>query len=65
MAGLSFLDLLRAREGTQNKSAKPPNCILVWLDGGPSHYESFDSKLEKVSGEKRPCEEVTVFILAD
>src|SRR5204862_1366684 len=20
------------------------NCILVWLDGGPSHYESFDPK---------------------
>jgi len=39
-----------AREDTQNKSAKPLNCILVWLDGGSSHYESFDSKLEKVSG---------------
>jgi hypothetical protein len=20
------------------------NCILLWLDGGPSHYESFDPK---------------------
>ena len=20
------------------------NCILVWLDGGPSHYETFDPK---------------------
>ncbi len=54
-----------AREDTQKKPAKPLNCILVWLDGGPSHYESFDSKLEKVSGERGPCEEVTVFILAD
>jgi hypothetical protein len=23
---------------------KPVNCILIWLDGGPSHYESFDPK---------------------
>lgn len=23
---------------------KPVNCILVWLDGGPSHYETFDPK---------------------
>ena len=44
LAGLGFSDLLRAREGNQNKSVKPPNCILVWLDGGPSHYESFDPK---------------------
>jgi hypothetical protein len=44
MAGLGFSDLLRAREANQNKTAKPMNCILVWLDGGPSHYESFDPK---------------------
>ncbi len=23
---------------------KPINCIMVWLDGGPSHYETFDPK---------------------
>jgi len=23
---------------------KPVNCIMIWLDGGPSHYESFDPK---------------------
>jgi len=23
---------------------RPTSCILVWLDGGPSHYESFDPK---------------------
>ncbi len=44
MAGLGFSDLLRAREANQNKPAKPLNCILVWQDGGPSHYESFDPK---------------------
>ncbi len=24
--------------------SKPVNCILIWLDGGPSHYETFDPK---------------------
>lgn len=31
-------------------AVRPPargvNCILVWLDGGPSHYETFDPKPE-------------------
>ncbi|ODU23271.1 MAG: hypothetical protein ABS95_03795 [Verrucomicrobia bacterium SCN 57-15] len=50
--GLSFCDLLRLRaQGAEIKSsgAKPlagekVNCILIWMDGGPSHYESFDPK---------------------
>lgn len=50
--GLSFCDLLRLRaQGSEIKSsgAKPlagekVNCILIWMDGGPSHYESFDPK---------------------
>lgn len=25
-------------------AGKPVNCILIWLDGGPSHYETFDPK---------------------
>ena len=28
------------------KSSRPTSCILVWLDGGPSHYETFDPKPE-------------------
>lgn len=49
--GLGFSDLLRMRAsasgpgGVAPKSAgKNINCILVWLDGGPSHYETFDPK---------------------
>ena len=43
LAGLGFSDLLRAQaQGEAGK--KKLNCILVWLDGGPSHYESFDPK---------------------
>jgi hypothetical protein len=48
--GLGLCDLLRLQAGTVDGGAKPKiagknvNCILVWLDGGPSHYETFDPK---------------------
>ena len=41
MLGVGLADLLRAREA---QAGKKINCILVWLDGGPSHYETFDPK---------------------
>src|SRR5687768_18336203 len=49
--GMGLCDLLRmqasAAEGAGGfgfRGAKKTNCILIWLDGGPSHYESFDPK---------------------
>lgn len=51
--GLGFTDLLRLRacaseaRSTIQRATKPGNnvnCILVWMDGGPSHYETFDPK---------------------
>jgi len=48
--GLGFSDILRLRANAASsplasKSAgKQVNCILIWLDGGPSHYETFDPK---------------------
>ena len=55
MLGLGLSDVLRLRAATaQGPTVAPPaavrnasknvNCILVWLDGGPSHYETFDPK---------------------
>ena len=59
LLGAGFGDLLRLEAATAsaaksvlNKAIppgaasgqKPVNCILIWLDGGPSHYESFDPK---------------------
>jgi len=46
--GAGFVDLLRLR-GTAGDSTAGPratarSCILVWLDGGPTHYETFDPK---------------------
>jgi len=46
--GLGMTDLLRLRAAeakpARGKSAKAVNCIMIWLDGGPSHYETFDPK---------------------
>jgi len=40
-----FVGALRAAGGSpQRKQAKA--CILIWMDGGPSHYETFDPKPE-------------------
>ncbi|MEY4326477.1 MAG: hypothetical protein RIS24_2648 [Verrucomicrobiota bacterium] len=59
LLGAGFGDLLRLEAATSlasqvglkksgasgvPNSGKPVNCILIWLDGGPSHYESFDPK---------------------
>jgi hypothetical protein len=41
--GLSLADALRAARGT-GKASREPACILLWLDGGPSHFETFDPK---------------------
>ena len=44
--GLGLTDLLRLRasaaQGSTNR--RSPACILIWLDGGPSHLETFDPK---------------------
>jgi len=46
--GLGLTDLLRLRVQAANASGKVSpdqvNCILIWMDGGPSHYETFDPK---------------------
>jgi hypothetical protein len=48
LAGIGFVDMLRSRglsverQATDNSTAK--SCILIWLDGGPTHYETFDPK---------------------
>ena len=55
LMGLGLADLLRLQAKTVSvpgaaaaaanaASGKPVNCILIWLDGGPSHYETFDPK---------------------
>ena len=48
MLGYGLCDLLRmqaqAAAAPAAASARPVNCIMIWLDGGPSHFETFDPK---------------------
>src|SRR5262245_38527009 len=56
LGSLGFLGLgldewfrFRARAGAgavagSARSAKVKNCILIWLEGGPSHLDTFDPK---------------------
>ena len=41
--GVSVLDLVRTRTLAAD-APRAKSCILVWLDGGPSHLETFDLK---------------------
>jgi hypothetical protein len=45
-AGLAMSDLLRLRAEAAEKGrpAKDKSVILIWLDGGPSHIETYDPK---------------------
>jgi hypothetical protein len=52
IGGLGFSDLLRLKADAAKArgiSTSNVNCILIWLDGGPSHYETFDPKPEAPS----------------
>lgn len=57
LLGLGLTDVLRLRAAASGgrpqtgaqaalstAAGKPVNCIMIWLDGGPSHYETFDPK---------------------
>jgi len=55
-----FVDAVRSR-GTagDTPAAKKTSCILVWLDGGPSHFETFDPKPHapaEIRGEFQPIQ---------
>ena len=48
LAGGGLVNLLRmsgqAAEQRDQVLCRPTSCILVWMDGGPSHFETFDPK---------------------
>jgi uncharacterized protein (DUF1501 family) len=39
-----FLRLQQAAAAAGNPAKKSVNCILMWMQGGPSHHETFDPK---------------------
>lgn len=42
--GLSLSDAFRLRSQANPTTRKASSCILIWLDGGPSHLDMFDMK---------------------
>jgi hypothetical protein len=46
MASVGLPQLLRAKEQSRaaGTSVKDTSCILIWLDGGPSHLDMYDMK---------------------
>jgi len=44
MFGLTVGDLFALRQAGAAASRTEVSCILLWLTGGPSHYETFDPK---------------------
>ena len=60
LAGGSFANLLQLREtcaASLPANKKPSSCILIWMDGGPTHFETFDPKPEapvEIRGEFQP-----------
>ncbi|MEM7233637.1 MAG: DUF1501 domain-containing protein [Planctomycetota bacterium] len=43
---LRWRDLSAAEGQAKANPAKAKSCILIWLDGGPSHFETFDPKAD-------------------
>ena len=55
--GLGLAQALRCHASQPQHHLSMPNCILVWLDGGPSHLDTFDLKPDappEVRGEFKP-----------
>ncbi len=66
MGGMADLLRLQAQAAATAAPGAPAkkkmSCILVWLDGGPSHYESFDPKPtapKEIAGEMKPIATAT------
>ncbi len=62
LSGLASLSWMRRAGGSEVQSAHPATkhfgkakrCVLVWLDGGPSHLETFDPKPQAASEVRGP-----------
>ena len=57
LVGGGLVDALRLRGEAALAGSRPTSCILIWMDGGPSHYETFDPKPDapkEIRGEFSP-----------
>lgn len=64
--GLGLGDLCRTRRlqamSPAHVDAKAKACILIWLDGGPSHLETFDPKPEAPSEVRGPLDAISTSV---
>ena len=44
LLGGGLASALRARDPERAATAEAKACILIWMDGGPTHFETFDPK---------------------
>jgi uncharacterized protein DUF1501 len=56
IAGLSLPELLRARAAAaaSGEKTKSKSCILLWMAGGPSHIDTWDSKPDRPENNRGP-----------
>jgi len=57
LLGGGLVNALRLRAAADESPARKTSCILFWLDGGPSHIETFDPKPDapaEIRGEFQP-----------
>lgn len=53
LGGLTLADLLRSREA-QAAAPQAKSVLLLWMGGGPSHFETFDPKPDAPEGYRGP-----------
>ena len=61
--GFGLGDLFRAQRlaaepGVATPKQKAKSCVLIWLDGGPSHLETFDLKPDAAAEVRGPFESI-------
>ncbi len=57
LAGSGLVDMLRLQARASTPTKRATNCILIWMDGGPTHFETFDPKPDapaEIRGEFSP-----------
>ncbi len=64
--GLGLTPWLRARAATARENSALPvrarHCILIWLDGGPTHLETFDLKPDAPAEVRGPFQPVATSV---
>jgi hypothetical protein len=61
--GLTLPNLLRLRQASAAPASETARrCVLVWLDGGPSHLETFDPKPDAPREVRGPLESISTSV---